>query len=682
MFAGDFNKNGSNDSKSITIEKASSTTVLTFETGPYTYRGTAFTATASVTGVGGLNQPVTVTYTGDCTNVTGANGCTATASFAGDTNHNGSNDSKSITIEKASSTTVVTFETGPYTYRGTAFTATAVVTGVGGLNQPVAVVYSGDCINVTGANGCTATATFAGNTNHNGSSDSKSITIEKASSTTVVTFETGPYTYRGTAFTATAVVTGVGGLNQPVAVVYSGDCINVTGANGCTATATFAGNTNHNGSSDSKSITIEKASSTTVVTFETGPYTYRGTAFTATAVVTGVGGLNQPVAVVYSGDCINVTGANGCTATATFAGNTNHNGSSDSKSITIEKASSTTVVTFETGPYTYRGTAFTATAVVTGVGGLNQPVAVVYSGDCINVTGANGCTATATFAGNTNHNGSSDSKSITIEKASSTTVVTFETGPYTYRGTAFTATAVVTGVGGLNQPVAVVYSGDCINVTGANGCTATATFAGNTNHNGSSDSKSITIEKASSTTVVTFETGPYTYRGTAFTATAVVTGVGGLNQPVAVVYSGDCINVTGANGCTATATFVGNTNHNGSSDSKSITIEKASSTTVVTFETGPYTYRGTAFTATAVVTGVGGLNQPVAEGYKGDRINVTGANGCTATATFAGNTNHNGSSDSKSITIEKASSTTVVTFETGPYTYRGTAFTATAVVTG
>src|ERR687891_678790 len=194
MFAGDFNKNGSNDSKSITIEKASSTTIVTFETGPYTYRGTAFTATASVTGAGGLNQPVTVTYTGDCTNVTGANGCTATASFAGDTNHNGSNDSKSITIEKASSTTVVTFETGPYTYRGTAFTATAVVTGVGGLNQPVAEVYSGDCTNVTSANGCTVTMTLAPPTYPHFPSASKIISIEKASSTTVVTFETGPYT--------------------------------------------------------------------------------------------------------------------------------------------------------------------------------------------------------------------------------------------------------------------------------------------------------------------------------------------------------------------------------------------------------------------------------------------------------------------------------------------------------
>src|SRR5439155_1576899 len=129
--------------------------------------------------------------------------------------------------------------------------------------------------------------------------------------------------------------------------------------------------------------------------------------------------------------------------------------------------------------------------------------------DCSNVTVANGCTATATFAGDTNHNGSSDNKSITITKASSTTTVTFEAGPYTYRGSAFTATAQVTGVGGLSSPVVVVYSGDCSNVTVANGCTATATFAGDTNQERKSDVKGNRIDKASSTTVLTFEAGPY-----------------------------------------------------------------------------------------------------------------------------------------------------------------------------
>jgi hypothetical protein len=87
--------------------------------------------------------------------------------------------------------------------------------------------------------------------------------------------------------------------------------------------------------------------------------------------------------------------------------------------------------------------------------------------------------------------------------------VTFESGPYTYRGTVFTATAGVTGVGGLNQTVAVVYTGDCTNVTVANGCIATATFAGDANHNGSSDTKSITINRRPITVTADAKTKTY-----------------------------------------------------------------------------------------------------------------------------------------------------------------------------
>src|SRR5206468_1450839 len=149
------------------------------------------------------------------------NGCTATATFAGDQNHDGSTDNKSITITKGGSMTTVAFEAGPYTYRSSAFTATAVVTGVGGLNSSVAVVYSGDCTNVSSANGCTATATFAGDTNHNGSSDNKSITIAKAASITAVGCPAS-VVYSGLAQTpCTAMVNGVGGLNLTPMPTYS-----------------------------------------------------------------------------------------------------------------------------------------------------------------------------------------------------------------------------------------------------------------------------------------------------------------------------------------------------------------------------------------------------------------------------------------------------------------------------
>jgi hypothetical protein len=123
----------------------------------------------------------------------------------------------------------------------------------------------------------------------------------------------------------------------------------------------------------------------------------------------------------------------------------------------------------------------------------------------------------ATYAAQGNFAASSATANLHVNPASSTTVVTFQMGPYTYRGTAFTATAAVTGIGGLNQVLAVVYSGDCTNVTSVNGCTATATFAGDTNHNGSNDSKSITINRRPITVIADAKTKIYSESDPALT---------------------------------------------------------------------------------------------------------------------------------------------------------------------
>jgi hypothetical protein len=82
-----------------------------------------------------------------------------------------------VTVRRRPSVTSVTFESGPFTYRGIPFTATALVTGGDGLNLPVPVTYGGDCTNVSGSNGCTASATFAQTTTHEGSTATDSITI-------------------------------------------------------------------------------------------------------------------------------------------------------------------------------------------------------------------------------------------------------------------------------------------------------------------------------------------------------------------------------------------------------------------------------------------------------------------------------------------------------------------------
>src|SRR5881628_3743766 len=609
-FAGDDNHLGSQDAQTMTIAPASSTTAVSCPAGPYTYTGAAqMPCSATVTGAS-----LSLTPTPSYANNTDAGTATASYTFAGDANHTRSSDSKAFTIGQASSTTVVTCPSAAQTYTGSPQTpCSATATGAGGLNVAVALVTYTNNTNVGTAG---ASATYAGDANHTGSTGTGGFTIERAASAVTVICTAGaPYTYTGSAQTpCTAAATGVG--MSPVDVSGSLSYGNNIAAGAATAAASWAGDPNHFGSTGPGSFTIERAASAVTVTCTAGaPYTYTGSAQTpCTAAATGVGGLNVGVTPVTYTNNTNVGTAG---ASATYGGDVNHFGSAGTGSFAIGKAASSTVVTFEAAPYTYRGTAFTATAQVSGVGGLDAAVAVVYTGDCTNVRGANGCTATETYAGDPNHDGSTDAKSITLTKASSMTVVTFEAGLYTYRGTAFTATAAVTGVGGLNQAVAVVYSGDCTNVTGANACTASATYAADPNHDGSTDAKSITLTKASSMTVVTFEAGPYTYRGTAFTATAAVTGVGGLNQGVAVVYSGDCTNVTGANACTASATYAADPNHDGSTDAKSITLTKASSSTVVTFEAGPYVYRGTAFRATAQVTGWGGLNKSQAVGPSG-----------------------------------------------------------------
>ncbi|HEY3400450.1 MAG TPA: S8 family serine peptidase [Geothrix sp.] len=554
------NYQATNATGTLVIAKAATTTAVT--AADATYDGNPHGATASATGIGGLNQALTVTYMGtgsttypaSTTAPTNAGTYTASATYAESTNYLSSSDSKPFTINKASSSTTVTIIGGPFTYTGSAQTpATVTVTGAGGLSLTPAATYA-DNIN---AGLATASYTFAGDANHTGSSDSKTFTIDKASSTTTVTINGGPFTYTGSAQTpATVTVTGAGGLSLTPAATYA-DNIN---AGLATASYTFAGDANHTGSSDSKTFTIDKASSTTTVTINGGPFTYTGSAQTpATVTVTGAGGLSLTPAATYA-DNIN---AGLATASYTFAGDANHTGSSDSKTFTIDKAPSTTTVTIIGGPFTYTGLAQTpATVTVTGAGGLSLTPAATYA-DNIN---AGLATASYTFAGDANHTGSSDSKTFTIDKASSTTTVTIIGGPFTYTGSAQTpATVTVTGAGGLSLTPAATYA-DNIN---AGLATASYTFAGDANHTGSSDSKTFTIGKASSTTIVTIAGGPFIYTGLALTpATVTVTGAGGLNLTPPANYANN-INVGTA---TASYTFAGDANHNGSSDSKNFTI--------------------------------------------------------------------------------------------------------------
>src|SRR5207247_245062 len=316
------------------------------------------------------------------------------------------------TIGQASSTTVVTCPSAAQTYTGSPQTpCSATATGAGGLNVAVAPVTYTNNTNVGTAG---ASATYAGDANHLGSTGTGGFTIDRAASAVTVTCTAGaPYTYTGSAQTpCTAAATGVG--MSPVDVSGSLSYANNLAAGAATAAASWAGDPNHLGSTGTGGFTIERAASAVTVTCTAGAsYTYTGSAQTpCTAAATGAGGLNVGVTPVAYTSNTNVGTAGG---SATYGGDVNHFGSTGTGSFAIGKAASYTVVTFEAAPYTYRGTAFTAPAQEGGVGRLTAAVTpVVYTGDCANVTSANGCTATATYGGDQNHEGSSGSKSITL----------------------------------------------------------------------------------------------------------------------------------------------------------------------------------------------------------------------------------------------------------------------------
>ena len=376
----------------------------------------------------------------------------------------------------------VTFKDGPSTIcaavsltGNTAQCATSTLS-VGGSPHSITAVYSG----ATGFNTSTSSAL--------------SQVVNKAASTTVVTCPAS-VTYTGSALTpCTVSVTGAGGLSLTPTPTYAAN----TNVGTATASYAYAGDANHNASSESETFAISKAASTTVVTCPAS-VTYTGSALTpCTVSVTGAGGLSLTPTPTYAAN----TNVGTATASYAYAGDANHNASSDSETFAITPKSVT--ITPTSGQSKLFGSADPA-LTFTNDGGLG-------AGD---VTGALARAAgegvgtyaigLGTLSAGTNYALSLSATPVTfaIDQAGSTTVVTFEVGPYVYRGTEFIATAVVTGAGGLNQSVAVVLSGDCTNVTSTDGCTATATFAGDTDHTGSSDIESITITKATAVIDVT-----------------------------------------------------------------------------------------------------------------------------------------------------------------------------------
>ena len=213
---------------------------------------------------GGTAQPATLDALGTATFAVSsppAGDHTLHAVYAAQGNYAGSSADSLLHVNPATTAMAISAPTVTYNSDGIVTLTVTVPSGAptpsgsvtytvnGG--SPLSTILAADgtstfTLNSPDAGDYTLHVSYATQGNYFGSSADGTLTVKKASSTTAATGST--FTYDGNTHAGgSAVVTGVGVVTGSAVLSYSGDQVN---AGSYTVTATYAGDTNHTGSSD------------------------------------------------------------------------------------------------------------------------------------------------------------------------------------------------------------------------------------------------------------------------------------------------------------------------------------------------------------------------------------------------------------------------------------------------
>src|SRR5439155_892365 len=420
-------------------------------------------------------------------------------------------DSTNTTVSGASITGVTTTDNTVYTV--------AVNTGSG-----VATIsnYNPSALSVAGHNvqASFADATISGSTYTASTSGTQTLTVTTA--TVTVTFTAADKTYDGTNTAAVSncvIATGKVGSDDVTCSVAGGTFVSSNAsasAQTVSATATLGGTKASNYTVTNPVTTTAKINAAPVtVTFTAADKTYDGNNTAAVSncnIAAGKVGSDDVTCSVAGGTFAssNATpSAQTVSATATLGGTKASNYAVTNPVTTTAKINPATPTVTVTDPLpTFDGSPHSATAVTKGLGGADVSGSFTFAYDGSNTAPTHAKTSytvVATFTSSDgNYTDASGTGVLTINKASSTTAVTVAGGvSFTYDGLSYPATVAVTGIGGLNDSPAPVYSCGHAPINFADsGCTASYSFAGDANHNGSSDTKTYIIAKAASATTV------------------------------------------------------------------------------------------------------------------------------------------------------------------------------------
>ncbi|MFF9322953.1 Ig-like domain repeat protein [Streptomyces sp. NPDC014735] len=739
------------------------------------------TGTVTFTGPGGLNQTVTLDATGEaCITTTALAVGTITATYNGDSCALSSTGSTDVTVNPADTTTTIAVTPDPsvcgqsVTFCATVTTdtpgsgiptGTVTFTAPGGFSQTAVLGPTGQaCVTTTTLTTGTVTAVYNGAACFNPSTGTADVTVDEASTTTLVTATPNPSVCGQTVTlcatvttdppgsgtpTGTVTFTGPGGLNQTVALDAAGQaCLTTTSQATGTVAATYNGEGPcFAGSSGTVAVTVGAADTTTTVTAVPDP-SVCGELVTVCASVTvdppgsgtptgtvtfiGPGGLNQTVTLdATGGACLTTTSLETGTITATYSGNSCANPSTGTVDVTVNQATTTTTVTATPDPavcgqtVTFCATVTidppgsgtpTGTMTFTGPGGLNQTVPLNATGEaCLTAPATLSGTVTATYNGDDCAAPSTGTVDVTVNEALTTTVVTATPDPSVCGQTVTlcatvttnapgsgtpTGTVTFTGPGGLNQTVSLDPSGKaCVTTTTLASGTVTAVYNGEGPcFAASSDTVTVTVNPASTSTAVSVKPNPSVCgqsvtvcakvttnapgSGTP-TGTVTFTGPGGLNQTVPLNGVGQaCITTTSLATGTITATYNGAACFTTSSGTASVTVNPASTSIAVSLTPNPSVCGQSVTvcakvttnlpgsgvpTGTVTFTGPGGLNQTVPLNASGQAcFTTTSLATGTVTATYNGAPCFTGSTGTAAATVNEAATTTTVTATPNP----------------
>jgi hypothetical protein len=622
---------------SVRIDRVSPT--VTFPAVSKTYDGSALAAVSIVSGINGVSlgsAPITYTYNGSSVGTPVEGGVyISTATFTGNDDYMPDSASSTVTIFQATPTITGTPVTA--TYNGQQHSASFTARGINNeILEPVLISYSSGSTPVN-AGSYSAEGNFPGNRNYVAVKTTSTVTINQAEVSINLTGLS--QTYDGNDHSVSAKVLGIGGVELADAVISYSSIAVPKNAGSYTATASFTGDVNYLPKSVSATIAIAKATPTILV--EAVSKSYNAQQVLIDGKVFGVGGAEIADAIVeYPGGSAPVN-AGVYPVTLRFNGDTNYTSASVNSTITIAKSMAT--LAFANLTKTYDGQAFIATCDVTAADGLTSlgTATITYDAGAA-PTLAGSYLLTANFAGDANHTAAMQRGMVVINRATPTFVLP---NSVTYDGTPKEAVVSVLGAGGASLGQATVTYQSLGAPALAGSYIITAGYGGDENYLSLTQTATFTINRQVPT--IPLSALNVTFTGQVHGMSAQVLNAAGQSIGTATIAYTDAAGepvsqIINPGVYTVKASLPGSDNYADIEASTTITVTKA--TPQIGLRDFAFIYNGAARSASARVTGLGGVDLGEATiAYSQNGLPMTSPTAVgeyVVTASYTGNSNY------------------------------------------